>query len=187
MKGPVKALTKPLRPRRAGRDYKSRLNREQSAIKMLAIPIITIVLASMMTGMPFITEQALLPPFGLMFLLAWRLMRPGLLPMWAGLPFGLIDDMLSGQPFGSAGLLWSLAMVVIELIDTRAPWRDYWQDWFIASLLIMACIFGGFWFVGLVYTRPAAITLWPQILLSIFTYPLAARIVSRLDRWRLAA
>ncbi len=186
MKRPIKALTKPLRPRRAGRDYRSRLNREQSPLKMLAIPIASIVFASMVTGLPIITQQAMLPPLGLMLLLAWRLMRPGLLPMWAGLPFGLLDDLMSGQPFGSAGLLWSLVMLTIELIDVRGAWRDYWQDWFIASLLIIACLLAGLWFVGLAFVRPEAITLVPQILLSILTYPLATRLVSRLDRWRLA-
>lgn len=198
MKVPVKALTKPLRPLTkpirtglraslgTGREYKSRLNREQSPLKMLAIPIVTIMLASIITGMPFITAQALLPPFGLMALLAWRLMRPGLLPMWAGLPFGLFDDIMSGQPFGSAALLWSLSMLAIELIDTRAAWRDYWQDWIIASLLIMLCLLGGLWFIGLAYARPGVITLVPQIIVSVLTYPLAVRIVSRLDRWRLA-
>lgn len=198
MKVPVKALTKPLRPLTkplrtglraslgTGREYKSRLNREQSPLKMLAIPIITIMLSSTVTAMPFITEQALLPPFGLMALLAWRLLRPGLLPMWAGLPFGLFDDIMSGQPFGGAGLLWSLSMLAIELIDTRAAWRDYWQDWFIASLLISLCLLGGLWFVRLAYAYSGAITLVPQITLSVLTYPLAVRAVSRLDSWRLA-
>jgi rod shape-determining protein MreD len=47
-----------------------------------------------------------------------------------------MDDIFSGQPFGSAGLLWSLAMLTIEIIDSRAIWRDYIQDWLIAALLI---------------------------------------------------
>jgi rod shape-determining protein MreD len=186
MKSPIKVLTKPLRPLRSGRDYQSRLYREQSPLKMLAIPIVTVVLASAITAMPVITDQALLPPLGYMVFLAWRLLRPGLLPMWAGLPFGLVDDILSGQPFGSAGLLWSLSMLIIELIDARGAWRDYWQDWFIAGVLIIAYLLGGLWIVGLAHTRPDIVSLFPQIVISILTYPLVVRIVSMLDRWRLA-
>lgn len=186
MKGPIKVLTKPLRPLRLGRDYQSRLNREQSPLKMLIIPIISVVLASMVTAMPIITDQALLPPLGFMVFLAWRLLRPGLLPMWAGLPFGLMDDMLSGQPFGSAGLLWSLSMLAIELIDVRGAWRDYWQDWFIAGVLIIAYLLAALWIVGLAHTRPDAISLLPQTVISLLTYPLAVRFVSMLDRWRLS-
>ena len=78
-------------------------------------------------------------------------------------------------------------MLIIELIDVRAAWRDYWQDWFIASVLIIACLLCGLWFVGLAYARPGAYTLLPQILFSVLTYPLAVRIVSRLDSWRLAS
>ncbi|MEP7351181.1 MAG: rod shape-determining protein MreD [Sphingorhabdus sp.] len=183
MKNPVTALRLPLRP---GREYESRFDREQSSLKMLAIPIASVVLSSMVTTLPFLVTQPLLPPLGFMMMLAWRLMRPGLLPMWAGLPFGLTDDLFSGQPFGSAGLIWSLAMLVIELIDTRVAWRDHAQDWFVASALIVLALLGGLWISGLAHARPDATVLVPQIILSILLYPLVVRICSRLDSWRLA-
>lgn len=183
MKNPVAALKIPLRP---GREYKSRLNREQSQLRMLTIPIASVMLGSMLTAMPVIEGQALMPPMGLLIFIAWRLMRPGLWSMWAGLPFGLFDDMFSGQPFGSAGLLWSLSMLAIELLDARAMWRDHWQDWFIGAILIILNLLGGLFFVGLAYTRPDPITLLPQILLSILLFPLIVRCCSRLDRLRLS-
>ncbi len=183
MKNPVTALRLPLRP---GREYESRFDREPSTLKMLAIPIASVVLASMITTLPILATQPLLPPFGLMMMLAWRLMRPGLLPMWAGLPFGLVDDMFSGQPFGSAGLLWSLAMLAIELIDARASWRDHIQDWVIASIMIVVALLGGLWISGLAHARPEAAVLLPQMMLSVLLYPLVVRICSHLDSWRLA-
>lgn len=183
MKNPVTAIRLPLRP---GREYESRFDREQSLLKMLAIPIASIVMASMVTTLPFMTSQPLLPPFGLLMLLAWRLMRPGLLPVWSGVPFGLVDDMFSGQPFGSAGLLWSLAMLAVEIIDSRAIWRDYMQDWLIASLLIIAVLLGGLWIAGMAHAAPDPVVLLPQMLLSILLYPLVVRICARLDSWRLA-
>jgi rod shape-determining protein MreD len=182
MKKAISGLTRPLR---SGRDYQSRIEQVQSPTKMLAIPIASILLASIITTLPIITTQAILPPFGLLFLLSWRLMRPRLLPMWAGLPFGMFDDLFSGQPFGSAALIWSLAMLAIELLDARAVWRDYWQDWLIAALLIMLALCAGNFFIGLAFARPEVVTLLPQMVLSIALYPLVVRTVSRLDRWRL--
>jgi rod shape-determining protein MreD len=183
VKNPVTAIRLPLRP---GREYESRFDREPSLLKMLAIPIASVVLASMVTTLPFLTTQPILPPFGFLMFLSWRLMRPGLLPVWSGVPFGLMDDIFSGQPFGSAGLLWSLAMLAIEVVDSRAIWRDYLQDWLIASVLIALVLLGGLWIAGLAHAAPGASTLLPQIILSILLYPLVVRICARLDSWRLA-
>jgi rod shape-determining protein MreD len=183
VKNPVTAIRLPLRP---GREYESRFDREPSLLKMLAIPIASVVLASMVTTLPFLTTQPILPPFGFLMFLSWRLMRPGLLPVWSGVPFGLMDDIFSGQPFGSAGLLWSLAMLAIEVIDSRAVWRDYLQDWLIASVLIAVVLLGGLWITGLAHAAPGPVILLPQIILSILLYPLVVRICARLDSWRLA-
>jgi rod shape-determining protein MreD len=97
-----------------------------------------------------------------------------------------MDDLFSGQPFGSAGLLWSLAMLALEIIDSRAIWRDFFQDWLIASLLITAVLLGGLWIAGLAHAAPEPSLLIPQIILSILLYPLVVRICARLDCWRLA-
>ena len=183
MKNPVTAIRLPLRP---GREYESRFDREPSLLKMLAIPIASIAMASMVTTLPFLTTQPILPPFGFLMFLSWRLMRPGLLPVWSGVPFGLMDDVFSGQPFGSAGLLWSLAMLAIEVVDSRAIWRDYLQDWLIASVLIALVLLGGLWIAGLAHAAPGPVILLPQIILSILLYPLVVRICARLDSWRLA-
>ena len=183
MKIPVTTIRLPTRPTR---EYESRFDREQSLLKMLAIPIASVAIASMITALPIFTKEPLLPPLGLLMFLSWRLMRPGLLPVWSGVPFGLMDDVFSGQPFGSAGLLWSLAMLSIEIIDARAIWRDHLQDWVIAAILIAAVLMGGLWIAGMAHAAPDPAVLIPQIILSILLYPLAVRICARLDSWRLA-
>lgn len=183
MKIPLTTIRLPTRP---GREYESRFDREQSLLKMLAIPIASVVLSSMVTTLPIFSAEPLLPPFGLLMFLSWRLMRPGLLPVWSGVPFGLIDDLFSGQPFGSAGLLWSLAILAIEVIDSRVIWRDYRQDWLIAALLIPAVLLGGLWSAGLAHAAPEPGLLVPQIIVSILLYPLVVRVCARLDSWRLA-
>jgi rod shape-determining protein MreD len=168
------------------RNYESRIDREQSPLKMLIIPIISVMLGSMITAMPFFPDGPLLPPLGFMIFLGWRLMRPGLWPVWAGLPFGLFDDLFSGQPFGCAALLWSLTMLAMEAVDFRIFWRDHLRDWLIAAVAISGVLLFGFLFSAISHLMPDVTVMAPQWILSILTYPLVVRFCSRLDSWRLA-
>jgi rod shape-determining protein MreD len=168
------------------REYESRIERHQSPLRVLLVPIVSVMAASVVTALPIFVDGPMLPPLGLLMLLAWRLMRPGIWPAWVGLPFGLFDDLFSGQPFGSAAFLWSLVMLAIELIDARAIWRDHVQDWLIASVAIMLTILGGLAISGLAHRAPEIDVVVPQILISILAFPLMVRLCARLDGWRLA-
>jgi rod shape-determining protein MreD len=128
----------------------------------------------------------IVPPLGFMIFLGWRLMRPGLMPMWAGVPLGAFDDLVSGQPFGSAIFLWSITMIALELIDTRFPWRGFWQDWFTASLALVLYIAAAMIVSGASLSLLLVSVVLPQMLLSILLYPLIARIIARADRFRLS-
>ncbi|MFD2136156.1 rod shape-determining protein MreD [Novosphingobium resinovorum] len=79
-------------------------------------------------------------PLGFLMFIAWRQLRPGLMPMWAGLPLGLFDDLFSGSPFGTAVLLWSLSTIVLDHVETRLPWRNFLTEWLVAIGLIVAYI-----------------------------------------------
>lgn len=165
--------------------YGSKINRHHSPVLAYGMPWVTIILGSLTPLLPVIAPAPVLPPFGYMLLLGWRLGRPGLLPMWAGLPLGLIDDLYSGQPLGSGILLFSLTMIALELLDMRVPWRNFWQDWLTAGLLLLiylavsALISGAQIHVGQLYL------LLPQALLSLILFPVIARFVGMLDRIRL--
>jgi rod shape-determining protein MreD len=119
-------------------------------------------------------------------LLAWRMVRPGLLPLWAGAPLGAFDDLFSGQPFGSAVLLWSLALIAIELIETRFPWRGFWQDWFTAGLAALLVWLAAIMLSGATVTPDLLVVALPQALLTVLLYPILARMVASLDQFRLA-
>lgn len=108
-----------------------------------AVPWLTVIGGSLLTAVPFVATVPLLPPFGLLVLLAWRLLDRWAFGRWAAAPLGLIDDLVSGQPLGSAVLLWSLAFLLIELVEQRLVFRDFWQDWLIATGLIGFCLIGG--------------------------------------------
>ena len=163
----------------------ARINRAPSPVLATALPWLTVVLGSLSPTWPVIASAPVLPPLGFLALIAWQQLRPGLFPVWAGLPLGLVDDLYSGQPLGSAVLLWSLAIIGLDLAETRYPWRGFGQDWLVASaltavyLLAMAALAAGG--AGM----PSPIILLPQLGLSVVIYPLGARLISAFDRWRL--
>lgn len=174
------------------RAYKTRrdrhgrqINRDHSPFMLVFVPWATILLASYLQSVPIATAGPLVPPVGFLFLLAWRLLRPGVLPIWTGMIFGMWDDLFSGQPFGSAILLFSATMLAIEIIDIRFPWRGFAQDWMIAGIIAVIYIIGSTLISGSTLSLPLFASIVPQLLLSIIAYPFIAFIVSRLDRLRL--
>jgi rod shape-determining protein MreD len=166
--------------------YRSHINLAPSPWRTRFVPYASILLASLIPGLVIADVMPLVPPLGYLVLLGWRLVRPGLLPLWVGAPLGAFDDLVSGQPFGSAIMLWSLTLIAIELIEARFPWRGFWHDWFTASLMA-----GAYWLLsvlvaGASLTPQMLMVALPQALLSIMLYPILARMVARLDRFRLA-
>lgn len=171
---------------RARRDaFGSKLNRDHSRIMAFGIPWLSILIGSLTPLLPIIAPAPILPPLGYLMMVTWRLQRPGLLPLWAGLPLGAFDDLFSGQPFGSGILLFSLTLMAIELLDVRFPWRGFWLDWafgsaFLGAYLVVAALVSG----AQIELRQLG-ALLPQFLLSMIAYPILARMVFLLDRLRL--
>ncbi len=145
------------------------------------IPALSVVIGSSITIVPFIATLPILPPLGLMMLFGWRLGRPESLPIWSPLLLGLFDDVVSGQPLGSAMLLWTLSFLAIDLLDQRLVWRDFWQDWLLAAGGIGACLIGG----RLVATPLGSnvdTVLLLQTLVSIMLFPVISRLIAWIDR-----
>lgn len=161
------------------------INRAPMPALALSVPWLTIALASLLPTLPLIASAPLLPPLGYMMLIGWRQMRPGLLPIWAGLPLGAIDDIFSGQPFGSAILLWSLSMIALDVLEARFPWRNFVQEWVVATALMAAYILLNLGVVNLAggSVMPQVVLL--QLLLAVMMYPLVGRVVAACDRFRL--
>jgi rod shape-determining protein MreD len=148
-------------------------------------PWVAIVLASWLPLWPVIASAPVMPPFGFLMLLAWRQLRPGLLPVWAGAVLGLFDDMVSGQPMGSAITLWSATMLALDVIEARFPWRNFLTEWAVAAVMIAIYIVLGVGIANAAGGNVALFVVGPQVLLSVLVYPLAGRAVAKLDRWRL--
>lgn len=175
-------LIKPVRKRAA----RSGINRAPSPILAMGMPWLAVMVGSIVPNVLFVTSAPLVPPLGFLIYIAWRQLRPGLLPVWAGLPLGLFDDLYSGQPFGSGALLWSLVAIVLDVVEARLPWRNFLTEWLVATVVIAVYIVLGLAFANLAGGSTALHIIVPQIVISILIYPLIGRLVALLDRIRLA-
>jgi len=150
------------------------LGREEERSRTSWLAPLSVVLASMVTLLPIIATFPFLPPFGLLMLLGWRLTRAESLKVWAPVPLGFLDDMMSGQPPGSAMLLWTVCFIVIDVLDTRLMWRDFWQDWLIAAGSITFCLIAGR-LVAVPFGAHVDTALLMQILICVALFPLVSR------------
>jgi len=164
-----------------------RLGNDPSRFRLEGTPVISVMLGSMLTALPIIAQSPVMPPVGLLLLLSWRLLRPELWQAWIALPLGLFDDLMSGQPLGSAMFLWTVTLIAIDSSERRLLWRDYWQDWLIAAIAIIVCLSGGLLFARLTGGGGTIDLILPQIVWSTLLFPFVARQCAWLDRWRIMA
>lgn len=150
------------------------------------VPIASTIVASMLVILPIVMQAPLIPDLGFLVLIAWRLLRPEIWTAQAALALGLLNDLVSGHPIGQSMALWTLAFLLLDLAETRVGFRDYWIDWLLASALIIFYTAAGWYLARLMGSAAAFTIMGPQILLSVLAYPLVARLVLALDRWRLA-
>ena len=172
-------------PSRTSSVPRPRINRKPSSLLARGLPWLTIMLGSVAPGWLLVASAPVLPPLGFLVFLAWRQLRPGLLPIWAGLPLGLFDDLFSGQPFGTAVLLWSVAAIVLEVIEAHLPWRNFLTEWLVAVGLIIAYIALCLGVSNIAGAATPLRVIGPQLVISVFCYPLVGRFVALVDRIRL--
>ena len=166
--------------------YDRRIGRQRHILHVRGTPVVMVLIASMLPSLlPIIAQAPLLPPFGFMTFIAWRLLRADIWPLWVGLPFGLFDDIMSGQPIGGAVLLWTVVLLALEYEGRRAFWRDYRHDWLSASIAIIFVLLCGWLFVHVGGNGGPVVQIVPQIAYSIGLFPLVVRLCAALDRWRL--
>ncbi|HEX8238920.1 MAG TPA: rod shape-determining protein MreD [Allosphingosinicella sp.] len=150
------------------------------------VPILSTLAASLLALFPYVATWPIIPDVAYLVLLAWRLLRPEMWQAYIALPLGLFNDLAAGLPVGQSMALWTLTFLILDIVDSRVGWRDYWMDWLFAAAAILFYTAGG-WYVAreMGAATPFAVLL-PQLGLSVFAYPLVARLVVGLDRWRLS-
>lgn len=150
------------------------------------VPLISTIAAICLVLLPFVAAGPLVPDLGFLALITWRLLRPEIWTANTALGLGLLNDLVAGNPLGQSMLLWTSTFLVFDLIDARLGFRDYWMDWLIAAGAIAFQTVGA-WYIALLMGSDVLVTVVvPQLIVGILAYPVVARIVLALDRWRLA-
>jgi rod shape-determining protein MreD len=158
----------------------------RAPLRPLLVPIVSTLAGSAMILAPMVSSAPQMPPFGLLMLLSWRLLRPEMWPAWIALPLGLYDDMLTGHFLGTSMGLWTIAFLAFDWIDHHVVWRDYWMEWIIAATSI-AIIQAATWaFSQTPGANGTLLSAVPETMVAILVFPAMVRLTALLDRWRLA-
>ena len=150
------------------------------------VPLLSTIAAIALSLMPIVATWPLIPDLGFLVLLTWRLLRPEIWKPYHALGLGFLSDLLSGNPLGQAMLLWTAIFLALEVIDSRLGFRDYLMDWLIAAVAIVFHSLGAWYIALLMGSEMRFGVLGPQLALGMIAYPVVARMVLALDRWRLA-
>ena len=149
-------------------------------------PAASVLLACLVVLLPVVSTSLIVPDFAFLVLIAWRLLRPEIWTPKAALAFGLFEDLVAGHPLGQSMALWTIIFLAFEFLDAKLNFRDYWMDWFFAALAIIFHTFGAWYVARLMGNSADFAVMLPQLALSILGYPLVARVVLAIDRWRLS-
>ena len=160
-----------------------RIDRAPTPTRLIGIPVASVMLGSLCTLVPMLASMPILPPFGLMILIAWRLLHRTMWPIWMPIPLGLFDDMVSGQPIGSAILIWTLGFLALDLVDRRMVWRDQLEEWAIASALLVASLVANLAIANYSGGATPPYLLIPQMAISILLFPATTRPCPRARLW----
>lgn len=157
-----------------------------SDLRRRHVPILSTIATGLLALLPIVANSPLVPDFAFLIVLAWRLLRPEIWSAAMALPLGFYNDLIAGHPLGQSMALWTLLFLLLDFVDAQLAWRDYWMDWVIAALAILLYVAGGWYIARLMGSVSPFEVMWPQVALSVFAFPLVARIVLSLDRWRLS-
>lgn len=149
------------------------------------VPLLSTLAAIVLVLMPLVASSLWVPNLGFLVLIGWRLLRPEIWSAQVALGLGVAADLVSGAPLGQSMLLWTATFLAFDYFDNLLGIRDFWLDWALAS---GALLFHGVgvWYIALL--MGSEISFWimvPQLALSVLAFPVAARLVVALDRWRL--
>jgi len=158
---------------------------DRPPLRAVLVPILSTLAGSAMALVPVVATEPIVPPFGLMVVLGWRLLRPEMWPVWAALPFGLADDLLSGHYLGTSMILWTLAFLALEKIDQLLVWRDGWIEWGIGSMALIIIDIGAWALSQPADSVTSLLTIVPQTIGAVLLFPVTLRAMAALDRWRL--
>lgn len=149
------------------------------------VPAASVIAGTVIATLPIVVQNGWFPDFGFLALLAWRLLRADVWPSWWAAPLGLINDLVAGYPIGLSVSVWTASMLLLDLLDRRTIWRDYWIEWGLASLLILFSEAAQWQAAKWMGAGVPFASMLPPLLISVAAFPVVAWMVARIDGWRL--
>ena len=150
-----------------------------------ALPAASVAGATLLALLPFMSTHGWWPDFGLLALIAWRLQRSDAFPNWAAIPLGLFNDLVALHPLGLSVVCFTIALIVLDVMDARKIRGTFLTDWLVATLLIAVAEFIQLWVAAIQDAAMPLQAILPPIVISSLLYPVMAGIVALLDRYRL--
>ena len=149
-----------------------------------ALPWATVMVGSTATALPIVAGVPLLPPFGLLMLLTWRLLAPLSLRRWAAARrWAWLTTLPAASRWAVRCCSGRFCFLTIDVIEQRLFERDFWQDWLIASAAIFVVLFGGR-LIALPLLAHVDGAIAAQAATTALLFPAAARLVAWIDRRR---
>lgn len=149
------------------------------------IPAASVMASSLLVLLPIVSSNGWYPDFGFLMLIAWRLLRSDVWPAWWAAPLGLANDIITGTPIGFSVALWTAAMLLLDLVDRRTMWRDYWIEWALAGVLLFLYEVSQWRVAQMMGASVPFVFVAPPVIISVLAFPIAAWVAARLDIWRL--
>src|SRR3546814_4423692 len=105
---------------------------------------------------------------------------------WAGLPLGIVADILTGQPVGVSATVWPLALLALAIIEPRFPLRDQRMDWALAAAAIILGKLIAYKLLALVNLPLPFAPVLTGMICTVLFFPILARLAAWTERQWLA-
>ena len=154
------------------------------------IPFLIAAVGFMVTTAPFFPPLPVVPNVGLLLVFLFALYRPTQLPVWGGVPLGVVADLMLGMPVGANALLLPLFMLAIIFVDTKTTRIHWLADWILSVPFLIAyqfalwslCVFAGPSTPILPFITQGAATIAAFPVVAFFFVSVQRRFVDKLSR-----
>lgn len=152
----------------------------------LGLPALSVLALLFIMTAPLIVPVPVFPHLGLLGVMVWANLRPGLMPAWLAFLLGLFADLLFGQPLGLDGTLFALAAALVRLLDLqRVDTRLF--DWREALIVVSLFELGAWQLMTLAGQPIPLLPLAWQWLTTLVAYPLVVALAAMVQRRALGA
>lgn len=162
----------------------SRLRTRAVAWAWKTLPLAVIFLLLLPSALPAhaaVTE--ILPPLALLAIVYWELEDPGRVGYGATFAAGLIQDALTGTPFGLSALLWGLLHVLLRVCHRDIAGQGFVVAWCMLAAFLGAVMALQWAVIGLYISHlPGALPTLLQWMLGVLCFPAMHAMLYRLER-----